>query len=430
MARGIDRIQIANAILDTLVLHVPCYSSNRALSTSYVTILVRDKVPRAANVRGTLEQLYLAGVVSRFGRGKYRWRMNKETWNKDNPFHVEEKDNTPIPHSSQESHSNNGDIQELLDAAKEELRKAIENQREAKNEVREVLTKAGNLESELTLTKELLEEEKKKGHSKVKVIEVKNLTTKEVLKMEGTPHVKLEPVLKRLAARLNVLLVGPAGSGKSYLAEQAAAGLDMDFAFISCSAGLSEGHLLGRFLPIGDEGEYIPSPFVTLYEGGGLFLFDEVDAADANTLLILNTALSGTQMAVPNRVHKPVAKKHKDFVCIAAANTFGNGADRQYVGRNQLDEAFLDRFRIGQITVDYDTALETRLCPDDDLRRRLWRYRENITRARLRRVVSSRFLQQAYIARTAGIPDSEIDEALFSGWKEDERTKARGISED
>jgi hypothetical protein len=40
------------------------------------------------------------------------------------------------------------------------------------------------------------------------------------------------------------------------------------------------------------------------------------------------------------------------FVCIAAANTFGTGADRQYVGRNQLDESTLDRFRIGQIELD------------------------------------------------------------------------------
>jgi cobaltochelatase CobS len=39
------------------------------------------------------------------------------------------------------------------------------------------------------------------------------------------------------------------------------------------------------------------------------------------------------------------------------ANTFGTGADRQYVGRNQLDESTLDRFRIGQIERDYDSEI-------------------------------------------------------------------------
>jgi hypothetical protein len=37
-------------------------------------------------------------------------------------------------------------------------------------------------------------------------------------------------------------------------------------------------------------------------------------------------------------------ERHKDFICIAAANTFGMGANRVYVGRNQLDAATLDRF--------------------------------------------------------------------------------------
>ena len=80
---------------------------------------------------------------------------------------------------------------------------------------------------------------------------------------------------------------------------------------------------------------------------GGVFLFDEIDAADANVLLVVNSALANGRMSVPSRHDQPVAKKHSEFVCIAAANTFGRGADRVYVGRNELDEATLDRFRIG-----------------------------------------------------------------------------------
>jgi cobaltochelatase CobS len=162
---------------------------------------------------------------------------------------------------------------------------------------------------------------------------------------------------------------------------------------------------------------------VRCYEDGGVFLFDEIDAADSNTLLVLNSALANGQMALANRPDAPVARKHPDFVAIAAANTFGTGADRQYVGRNQLDESTLDRFRIGQVEMDYDPDEEAALCPDDDLRTRLQGYREAIRANRLRRVVSTRFLRDAFVMTRAGDSDADIDAALFAGWSADEVRK-------
>jgi MoxR-like ATPase len=247
------------------------------------------------------------------------------------------------------------------------------------------------------------------------------------VKVEGKAHAKFARVLKLAAARRNVLLVGPAGTGKTHLAQQVAEALGLDFAFISCSAGMSEGQLMGRLVPTGEGGrfEYLRSEFVRCYEEGGVFLFDEMDAADSNTMIVINSALANGHMAVPNRPESPVARKHPDFVCIAAANTFGTGADRQYVGRNQMDEATLDRFRIGQVEVDYDAEVEAALCPDDKLRGRLQGYRERARSARLRRVVSMRFLRDAHVMKQAGFTDADIDEALFAGWSRDEIAKVR-----
>jgi MoxR-like ATPase len=243
--------------------------------------------------------------------------------------------------------------------------------------------------------------------------------------IDGKAHAALPRCIRLAAARRHVLLVGPAGSGKTHLAEQVAKALGLDFAHISCSAGMSEGQLLGRLLPVGDGGkfEYVRSEFVRAYEEGGVFLFDEIDAADANTLLVLNAALANGRMALPNRPGNPVAIKHPDFVCIAAANTFGTGADRQYVGRSQLDESTLDRFRIGQVEMDYDAEVEASLCPDDALRTRLQGYRQAVQRNRMRRVVSSRFLRDAFVMKRAGDSDAEIDAALFAGWSADEVRK-------
>jgi len=179
-----------------------------------------------------------------------------------------------------------------------------------------------------------------------------------------------ERVLRLARLRKNILLVGPTGCGKTFLAGRVAEELGLPFAHISCSAGMSEGHLLGRLLPTGDGGRFVytPSEFIQRYEGGGVFLFDEIDAADSNVLIVVNAALGNDRVSVPNRTERPVARRHKDFIAIAAANTFGSGADRQYVGRNQLDEATLDRFRIGQIELDYSDEVEQEVCPDGELR--------------------------------------------------------------
>ena len=142
-----------------------------------------------------------------------------------------------------------------------------------------------------------------------------------------------------------------------------------------------------------------------------MFLLDEIDAGNANTLVFINAALSGNICSVPNRQDKTIAEKHPNFVCIAAANTFGNGADRQYVGRNQLDAATLDRFRIGTIYMNYDAKLEERIVDKDVLS---WgrRVREIINANKMRRIVSTRFLKD--LTDMLGIDEFSYPENWFS----------------
>jgi energy-coupling factor transporter ATP-binding protein EcfA2 len=245
--------------------------------------------------------------------------------------------------------------------------------------------------------------------------------------LKETPNKAFERVLRLAANRKNILLVGPTGSGKTHLAETVAKVLKLPFAFVSCSAGMSEGHLNGRLIPIGKQGtfEYIISEFVKAYENGGVFLLDEIDAADSNTLLVINSAIANGFMSVPNRHKKPIAKRHKDFVIIAAANTFGRGSDRMYVGRNQLDEASLDRFRYGQVEVNYDENVEASLCPDFELRSKLTTIRERVMAHKMRRVVSTRFMKDAYEMSLAGDTWEDCFNALTFGWSTDEIAKVK-----
>jgi cobaltochelatase CobS len=76
------------------------------------------------------------------------------------------------------------------------------------------------------------------------------------------------------------------------------------------------------------------------FEHGGVYLLDEIDAANPNILLTLNSALSNGWMMFPDGK----VKRHEKFVAIASANTYGNGATAEYVGRQVIDGSTLNRF--------------------------------------------------------------------------------------
>ncbi len=248
------------------------------------------------------------------------------------------------------------------------------------------------------------------------------------VKLEGAVHPKLDRVIRLLSMRKPVFIPGPAGSGKSYLAQQAAEVLQLPFYSVSCSIGMTESNLIGRQLPMGEQGQfqYVSTPFMQAYENGGLFLLDEIDAADSSVLLCINSAIANGKVQLAIRPEKPLATMHENFRIIATANTFGRGADRQYVGRSQLDESTLDRFRMGTVPMDYDSSLEAALCPDDTLRTRLQTYREKCRANRLERVVSTRFIAKAYkMTARFGWTYRQVDAKLFAGWRADEVAKVR-----
>lgn len=236
-------------------------------------------------------------------------------------------------------------------------------------------------------------------------------------------------VLDLAKMRQNIMLVGPAGCGKTHLAEMVAKSLDLSFGSASCTAGMTEIQLLGRSVPDLTTGKsrFEGTEFLRCYEEGGVFLLDEMDAIDANVLLVLNTALANKYINVPNRPNQPRANQHPDFVCIAAVNTYGRGADRQYVGRAQLDAASLDRFVIGTVEMDYSEIIEKHLCPDDELRNAIIAIRQNVVNAGLRRIVSTRFMQKAYEMKAGcGWTTEKCLFTLIKGWSPEEISKLNG----
>jgi cobaltochelatase CobS len=247
-----------------------------------------------------------------------------------------------------------------------------------------------------------------------------------VVKPKGKVHPIFEQVMFHVNAGDNVMLVGPKGCGKTMLAEHISQALKRPHGMISLSGGVTESKLFGRVVPNVNTGknEYHSTQFVELYENGGVFLLDEVDAADPNVLLSINGALTIGKLPL-DRTKKPMAKRHDDFVCIAAANTWGSGADRQYVGRNQQDSAFTERFV--QLEMDYDRDLEFAICPGaEDLVKHLHKIRDAVVANKLERTVSTRFIARAYNWIQYKKPIEYVEQMLFAGWRADEIRKVKG----
>jgi MoxR-like ATPase len=158
-------------------------------------------------------------------------------------------------------------------------------------------------------------------------------------------HCQQDTLRDVIRAGCHTLLVGQAGTGKTQAAE-----LGLDYYPVSIGEQTTKTDLLGYCSPV--TGDYVSTPVRQAFEGGGILLLDEIDAGNANTLTILNGLLANGQCSFPDGA----VRKHESFYVVAAANTFCNGADRKYVGRNKLDGAFLDRF----VMIDWmlDEALE------------------------------------------------------------------------
>jgi hypothetical protein len=234
---------------------------------------------------------------------------------------------------------------------------------------------------------------------------------------------EFERIVQLASQRKPIMMVGPAGCGKTFIAECVAEALGLEFSDQSCSEGMSESVFNGLLLPIGNNGafKHVPSPFMRRYEHGGVQLLDEIDAGDPNLFTYINKAIANTSYTVAQRWTDPVVKKHADFVLIAAANTFGHGSDTMYVGRNQLDAATLDRFKVGLITMDYSREVEKSLAPDE-LCEWAWKIRDQIRAHKLRRIMSTRTIKDLADMTAAYKWDrKQWEDTFFVSWPANEK---------
>lgn len=225
-------------------------------------------------------------------------------------------------------------------------------------------------------------------------------------------HYKFPVLLNAIRARVPVALVGPAGSFKTSSTAKVAEVLDLPFYSISVSLQTGKHEFFGY---TDANGEYRKTLFREAYENGGVFLLDEFDAGNANVLASINQAAANTMCPFPDKM----VKKHEDFVLVMAGNTYGHGGTIDYVGRNQIDGATLDRFVF--IQFDYDEDLELKLSGNTEWCKKIQNYRKIAMQKKIKTIISPRATFNGAKLLAAGLEEREVlNLTVFKGLNDKE----------
>lgn len=220
--------------------------------------------------------------------------------------------------------------------------------------------------------------------------------------------------------RINPLLIGPSGSGKSYAVTQLAEMLELEMREMSCNPQMTEYSLLGF---VDAHGVYQMTALIYCFINGGAFLFDEMDASNPEVLVTINLLASlkvGGFITLPNGER---VARHKDFILIAGCNTI-NGADDVYVGRQQLDAASLNRFK--PLYWDYDEEMELQAAGEDmqAWTKRVQKIRQVVKDNNLPLLVTPRASIDGAAMLRNGMPQTIVEDVCFWNFTDDDTRRS------
>lgn len=166
-------------------------------------------------------------------------------------------------------------------------------------------------------------------------------------------HTEIKKIIKS-GAFCPVFITGLSGNGKTTMVEQACAQLGRECIRVNLTAQTDEDELIGGFRLQNGQTVFCPGPALVAMTRGAVLLLDEVDLG-THLIMCLQSILEGKGKFIP-KIGKFV-RPAKGFTIMATANTKGKGSeDGRFIGTNQMNEAFLERFRF---TYEQDYASTT-----------------------------------------------------------------------
>ena len=151
----------------------------------------------------------------------------------------------------------------------------------------------------------------------------------------------------------HLILEGPVGVGKTFLARSVAMHSNNPMIRIEGSPHLSEEKLVGYFDPpmVMERGYrpdvFIEGPLLRAMTSGSILFVNEINRLPSSLQNIFLTVLDEKQLFIPKLGWK---KSHKDFCVIATQNP------QEFIGTRQLSEALLDRFE--RLVIDHQSYEE------------------------------------------------------------------------
>jgi hypothetical protein len=156
-----------------------------------------------------------------------------------------------------------------------------------------------------------------------------------------TQHENFEDLLICVKNDINVLLVEKREDNGAHNVAKA---LDLNYASISVGAQTGKHEFLASLM----QTETLLKLNFIRYSKRRFILIDELDAGNAGVLTSINSALANGSCAFACGM----VEKHENFRIVATANTYGNGATLEFIGRNAIDGATLDRFTVIDWNID------------------------------------------------------------------------------
>ena len=170
-----------------------------------------------------------------------------------------------------------------------------------------------------------------------------------------TPPSWWEMVNLYIQYRPAIAVTGPAGNGKTTTVEQALKFLNIPFVSISCTDRTEVNDLTGGTVLTASGEEWRDGLVTQAFRTGAAVILDEADALDPRVMLALQNALQDPGPDGQARfINTPAGRVYPAAACpiILCMNTYGDGGNRAYNGRNKLDAASMDRFSM--ISTSYE----------------------------------------------------------------------------
>lgn len=154
--------------------------------------------------------------------------------------------------------------------------------------------------------------------------------------------------------KLDVLIYGPTGPGKTSSVIAWAAARKLRTATVSGNAALEPSQLIGKYIPDGKGGfMWIDGPVTDVVRNGGVLCLDEVNFISPKIYTVLYSLLDARRALILLDHKGETIEAHPDLTIFATMNP-------SYIGTTPLNFAFRNRFAI-QIPWDYDDEVESQL---------------------------------------------------------------------